>query len=77
MVAWFPSPLEDMERYFQRIRRLNRGLDTGHWRVYERKEEPSGVHLVLSIDSSSVAALKGMGWRPFRSVGESIFPVLV
>jgi hypothetical protein len=76
MVAWFRSPLEDMERYFQRLRRPNRGLDTSHWRVYERKEEPNGVRFVLSIDSSFVAALKGMGWRPFRNVGESIFSFL-
>ena len=29
VVAWFPSPVEDTER----LRRLNRGLDTGNWRV--------------------------------------------
>jgi hypothetical protein len=52
VVAWFPGPMEDTGRYFQRLRRLNQGLDTSHWRVYERKEEHSGVHLVLSIDTS-------------------------
>ena len=40
-----------------RLRRLNRGLDTSQWKVYERKEEPSGVRLVLSIDSQSVTML--------------------
>jgi hypothetical protein len=29
VVAWFPGPVEDMERYLTRLRRLNRGLDTG------------------------------------------------
>ena len=29
VVAWFPGPVEDTER----LRRLNRGLDTGNWRV--------------------------------------------
>jgi len=53
-VAWFPGPAEDTERYFHRIRRLNRGLDTGDWWVYERREEPNGVRLVLNTDSSPV-----------------------
>jgi hypothetical protein len=51
VVAWFPGHGEDTERLLQRLRRLNRGLDTSQWRVYERKEEPKGVRLVLSIDS--------------------------
>jgi hypothetical protein len=37
VVAWFPGPREDTERLFQRLRRLNRGLDTSQWRVYESK----------------------------------------
>jgi hypothetical protein len=37
VVAWFPSPVEETERYFQHLRRLNRGLTTGQWRVYERR----------------------------------------
>jgi hypothetical protein len=32
VVAWFPGPGEDTERLFQRLRRLNRGLDTSQWR---------------------------------------------
>ena len=39
MVAWFPGPAEDAERYLLRLRRLNQGLDTRHWRVYEYEEE--------------------------------------
>jgi len=76
VVAWFPCPVEDTERYFLRIRRLNRGLDTRHWRVYESKEEPNVVRLVLSIDTTSIAALEGMGWRPFSGVGQAIFSLL-
>jgi hypothetical protein len=58
-----------MERLLSRLRRLNRVLDTGFWRVYERKEEPNGVRLVLSIDTSSIAVLEGLRWRPFSGVG--------
>ena len=29
VLAWFPGPMEDTEQYFLRLRRLNRGLDTG------------------------------------------------
>jgi hypothetical protein len=54
VVAWFPDPVNDTERYFLRIRRLNRGLDTDDLRVYKRREEPSAVRLVLSMDTSSV-----------------------
>jgi len=30
VVAWFPGPVEDTERYFLWLRRLNWGLDTRH-----------------------------------------------
>jgi hypothetical protein len=73
VVAWFPGPAEDTERYFLRFRRLNRGLDTRHWRVYESEEEPNGARLVLSTDTTSIVVLEGMGWRPFSGVGQAIF----
>jgi hypothetical protein len=34
LVAWFLGPMEDTEWLLLRLRRLNRGLDTGNWRVY-------------------------------------------
>jgi hypothetical protein len=40
VVAWFSGPGKDMECYIQRLRRLNQGLNTSHWRVCERKREP-------------------------------------
>jgi hypothetical protein len=33
VVAWFPGPMEKAGWYFSRLRRLNRGLDTGNWRL--------------------------------------------
>ena len=50
VVAWFPGPAEDAERYLLWLCRLNQGLDTRYWRVYEHREESNGVRLVLSID---------------------------
>jgi hypothetical protein len=50
VVAWLLSPLMNTERYFLRLRRLNRGLDTGHWTVYERKRNP--------MDSALCSVLK-------------------
>jgi hypothetical protein len=76
VVAWFLGPGEDTERYFLWLRRLNRGLETGLWRVYECKEEPNGVRLVLSVDSSSIAVLEGLGWRPYSGVGHTVFSPL-
>jgi len=76
VVAWFPGPAMDMERYLLRLRRLNQGLDTRHWRVYERREESNGVRLVLSIDAVSVSVLEGLGWRPFSGVGQATFSLL-
>jgi hypothetical protein len=49
-VAAVSGPVKDTERYFQRLRRLDQGLSTGHRRVYERRVELKGVHHVLSID---------------------------
>jgi len=58
VVAWFPGPVEDTERLLLRLSKLNRGLDTGNWRVYKRKEELNGVRLVLSIDTASVCSVQ-------------------
>jgi hypothetical protein len=76
VVAWFPVPVEDKERFFLRLCRLNRGLDTGQWKVHERREEPNGVRLVLSIDEASVTVLEGLRWRPFTGVGQAICSLL-
>ena len=58
VVAWFPGPAEDADRYLLQLRRLNEGLDTRHWRVYERRKESNRVLLVLSIDEASVIVLE-------------------
>jgi hypothetical protein len=76
VVALFPGSVEDMGQYLQWLRRLNRGLGTENWRVYERNEEPSGVCLVLSIDSTYTMALERLGWRPFSGVGHAAFSLL-
>jgi len=76
VVAWFQGPVEGMEWLLSRLCRLNWGLDTGNWRVYERKEEPNGVRLVLSIDTASVTVLEGLHWRPFSGVGQAVFSLL-
>ena len=72
VVAWFPGPVEDTEWFFLRLCRLNWGLDTGQWRVYECKEEPN----VLSINAASVTVLEGLRWRPFSGVGQATFSLL-
>ena len=76
VVAWFLGPVEDTKRLLSRLCRLNRCLDTGNWRVYELKEEPNGVRLVLSIDTASVTVLEGLRWRPFSGVGQAVFSLL-
>jgi len=76
VAAWFLGPVEETERYFLWLRRLNQGLDTRHWRVYESGEEPNGVHLVLSIDTASIDTLERMKWRPFSGVGQATFSLL-
>jgi hypothetical protein len=46
VVAWFPVPAEG---YILRLRRLNQGLDTRHWRVYKRRESPTGSALCSAL----------------------------
>jgi hypothetical protein len=58
VAAWIPGPVEDTDMFLRRLRRLKQGLETVHWRVYERREESNGVRLVLSIDQDSVATLE-------------------
>ena len=76
VAAWFPGPVEDTEHCFSRLRRLNRGLDTRQWRVYECREEPNGVQLVLSIDADLVTMLEGLRWRPFSGMGQATLSLL-
>jgi hypothetical protein len=68
--------MEETEKLLCRLCRLNQGLDTKQWRIYEHREEPSGVRLVLSINRTSVTALERMDWRPFSEMGEAIFSLL-
>ena len=75
-MAWFLGPAEYKEPYFQRLRRLNQGLNTSQWRVYERKEEPKTARLVLSIDSSSIAALEVVRRFLLSGVEQAIFSLL-
>lgn len=56
VMAWFPGTVGDTGRYFQRLRRLNQGLDISHWRVYEGKEKCNWVCTVLSTDSTCQGA---------------------
>jgi hypothetical protein len=76
VVAWLLGPAEDIRRYLQWFHRLNQGLDTDNWRVYQRKEEPNRVHLVLNVDSKYTTALERLGWRPFSGVGHAAFSLL-
>jgi hypothetical protein len=62
--------------FFRRLRRLNRGLETVNWRVYERREESNGVQLVLSIDQDSVAMLECLQWKRFSRVARVVFSLL-
>jgi hypothetical protein len=72
VTAWFSGPSEDMECLFLLPFWLKEGLNTGQWRVYERKEELSdGVCLVLSNDLRSAASLERMKWHPFKGVGQA------
>jgi len=68
VVACFPVPEENAELYLLRLRRLNQGLHTRHWRVYERREESNGIRLVLSIDAASGSVFERLSWRPFSGV---------
>ena len=76
VVAWFPGPVEDAEQYSLWLRKLNQGLDTGQWRVYEHREESNRVRLVLCIDAASVKVLEGLKWRPFSGMGQATFSLL-
>jgi hypothetical protein len=62
VAARFLGPAEDMKRYLLQLWRLNRGLNTGHWREYKSEEEKNGVRLVLSIIVDELlAGLNGGG----------------
>jgi hypothetical protein len=76
VAAWIPGPMEDMDTPLQRLCRLNQGLETAQWRVYECREEPNGVRLVLSIDQDSVTTLERLQWKPFSGVEKAVFSLL-
>lgn len=68
VVAWFPGSAEDTKRYFQRLRRLNQGLNTSQWGVYERKVEQTrsalcsaSIHLPSLHPGDEVASVQRRG----------------
>jgi hypothetical protein len=76
---WWPgfrAPRRTQSGFFYGFVGLTKGLDTENWRAYERREEPNGVRLVLSIDTASVTMLEGLRWRPFSSVRQAVFSLL-
>jgi len=76
VVAWFLGPAKDAEQYLLRLCWLNQGLDTRHWRVYERREDSNRVRLVLRIDAASVSVLERLSWRPLSGVGLATISLL-
>jgi len=58
VAAWFSGPVE---RYLLLLLRLKRGLDTGHWKVYERTRwNPVGPALCSALTQLSPH------WREWR-----------
>jgi len=51
-------------------------LVTEKWKVYEHREEPYGVGLILGVDSKYITALEGLGLWPFSVVVCATFSVL-
>jgi hypothetical protein len=76
VAAWIPGPVVDTDTFLRRLCRLNRGLETADWRVYERREESNGLRLVLSIDQDSVATPERLQWKPSSGVARAVFSLL-
>jgi hypothetical protein len=76
MLAWFSGPPVENDVLLRRLRRQNDGIDTRQWRVYERRAEPRGVRLVLSMDSPSVATISSRGNRLFCGTAQAVFTPL-
>ena len=60
-VAWFPGSAGGRGTVLVVAPQTEQGLDTRHWRVYERREESNGTCLVLSIDAASVSVFSLLG----------------
>lgn len=63
---WIPGKKHPSnEIAMARLASQNPSLGCSGWRVWSRKEEPTGLSLVVGIGENSVAALAGVGYRPF------------
>lgn len=63
---WIPGKKHPSnEIAMARLASQNPSLGCSGWRVWSRKEEPTGLSLVVGIGENSVAPLAGIGNRPF------------
>lgn len=75
ITAWIPGAPQDQEVVFKRLERQNPGLKPGLWKVHERKvvPKPSGVRLILGIDSGSYGALRSTNFRAYAGMVKVTF----
>lgn len=64
-VVFIPGIKESASKILQRLSRMNPGLSTAYWRVYNRCPLPFGENMTLGIDRTSLANLKLIDFQPY------------
>lgn len=76
VALWIPGPSATTPVFFDRLERLNTGLRTGAWRVWERRNATAGVRLIVSMDASTVELLGARGMRLYCGAGMATVTLL-
>ncbi|KAG8239717.1 hypothetical protein J437_LFUL019155 [Ladona fulva] len=61
VMVWVPGPIKfDTRTHFERLEKVNPGLKTTLWRLYDRVTSPSGTKFVIGVDEASVGTIAGL-----------------
>jgi hypothetical protein len=67
---------QNQEELLKRVKNLNQGLNTEHWRVLCKQSEPKGQRLNLHIDRDSYTSIKRTGHMIFTGLSQGTVKVL-
>lgn len=75
-VVYIPGPKETASKVLQRLCRMNPGLSTIGWRIYNRCQSKFGETMTLGIDEISLANLKLINYQPYYGLTRLDFQIV-
>lgn len=75
-VVYIPGAKETGSKVLQRLSRMNPGISTIGWRIYNRSQSKFGETMTLGIDDISLANLKLINYQPYYGLTRLDFKIV-